>query len=41
MSRPARIQEEMPAMEEPEKAEPAPIEDLVLVRRSQEGDVTA
>ena len=41
MSRPARIQEEMPAMEEPEKAEPAPIEDLELVRRSQQGDVTA
>ena len=28
-------------MEEPEKAEPAPTEDLELVRRSQQGDVTA
>src|SRR5436190_1522403 len=41
MSRPARIQEEMPAMEEPEKAEPAPIEDLELVRQSQKGDIVA
>ena len=42
MSRAARVHEELPAMEEPEKAEPAPpIEDLELVRRSQKGDVTA
>src|SRR3954464_3308628 len=41
MSRAPRVQEEMTAMEEPEKPEPAPIEDLELVRRSQAGDIAA
>jgi len=41
MSRAVKLQDELPAMQEPEKAEPAPIEDLELVRRSQGGDVAA
>jgi RNA polymerase sigma-70 factor (ECF subfamily) len=41
MSLPARIQEEVSSMEEPEKASPAPIEDLQLVRASQTGDAGA
>jgi RNA polymerase sigma-70 factor (ECF subfamily) len=41
MSLPARIQEEVSAMEEPEKATPAPVEDLQLVQSSQKGDAGA
>src|SRR6266480_2021620 len=38
MSQSARVQEEAPAMEEPEKAAPAPVPDLELVQRAQKGD---
>jgi len=41
MSLPARIQEEVSAMEEPEKATTAPVEDLHLVQSSQRGDAGA
>jgi len=41
MIRAARIPEEVPPMDEPEKAEPVRIEDLELVRRSQKGEIGA
>jgi len=41
MSQSARVQEEAPAMEEPEKATPAPVPDLELVQRAQKGDGSA
>src|SRR5256884_9700162 len=41
MSQSARVQEEAPAMEEPEKATPAPVPDLELVQRAQKGDGAA
>src|SRR5256884_8496469 len=41
MSQSARVQEEAPAMEEPEKATPAPGPDLELVQRAQKGDGAA
>src|SRR5882724_409471 len=41
MSQSARVQEEAPAMEEPEKAGPAPVPDLELVQRAQKGDGAA
>src|SRR3989440_10950258 len=41
MSQSARVEEEAPAMEEPEKATPAPVPDLDLVRAAQKGDGAA
>src|SRR6266513_3817127 len=41
MSQSARVQEEAPAREEPEKAAPAPVPDLELVQRAQKGDGAA
>src|SRR5712671_4104508 len=41
MSQSARVQEEAPAMEEPEKGAPAPVPDLELVQRAQKGDGAA
>src|SRR5437773_9487546 len=41
MSPSARVQEEAPAMEEPEKAAPAPVPDLQLVQQAQKGDFGA
>lgn len=41
MTHPARIHEPISPMAEPEKAEPAPISDLELVRKSQSGEVAA